>query len=76
MKLALNLKARSRSVARITFYNIRYVIMRAIIHCHFSQKIKIFSPKLPRRKPIVSQRKTEKSYIRYRIKFTFFVCSI
>ena len=32
MKLALNLKARSRSVARVTLYNIKYVIMKAIIH--------------------------------------------
>ena len=36
----LNLKARSMSVARVTLYNIKYVIMKAIIrYCYFSPKM-------------------------------------
>ena len=31
MKLALNLKARSMSVARVTVYNVKCVIMKAIL---------------------------------------------
>ena len=40
MNLALNLKGRSRSVARVTLYNIKYVIMKAIIrYCYLSPKV-------------------------------------
>ena len=39
MESDFDLKARSMSVASVNLYNIKYVIMKAIIHyCYFSQK--------------------------------------